>query len=270
MMGGNEENRGCGLPEWERRPRVGESTYDSPSPLSLLLSPISIGMFNHAIRITLPYADVKDVISKWADRCHDAIAYQHDADGEVSKTHVHIGLGGCEVKAEALKRMWPDAPGKGNEFWSFKEWVRKDKTEWQTTPDTYMVYMAKGTLRPVFVKNISNDLVEKSRQSWVEPVKADKTGDNSERIVKKVYDKIVSEFVYRDLSDDDRYERVECSAETLLKLVRSETFRQLWGEHRRFPHASHYKIVAGTVYMRLCEHYNCFEEGMQIISELWL
>lgn len=217
---------------------------------------------HHAVRVTLPYESVKHIVSQWADRSTSAIVYQHTADEEISKTHVHIGLYGCEVKAEALKRMWTDAPGKGNEFWSWKEATPE--------PDKYITYMSKGNLAPVFVKNISEDLVERSRQNWVEPVKADKTGDASEKVIKKVIDRIKESFVYDRLSDEDIVNRVECSAETLCKLVRRETFRQLWGEHRRFPHGSHFKIVAGTAYMRLCEHYDCFEEGMEIISELWL
>lgn len=217
---------------------------------------------NHAIRITLPYEDCSGIISRWADRCQQAIVYQHDADEEISKTHVHLGLYGCEVKAEQLKRMWADAPGKGNEFWSWKE-ASAEATK-------YLTYMSKGNLRPKFIKNFSNDLVEKSRQAWVEPVGNDKPGDSSERMVNKIMTIVKSQFVWKDYTDEDRVERIECSAETLLKLVRKETFRQLWGEHRRFPHASHYKIVAGTVYMRLCEHYGCFEGGMEIISQLWL
>lgn len=213
---------------------------------------------DHAIRITLPYDDCKDIISKWADRSQQAIAYQHDADGEISKTHVHIGLVGCEVKTEALKRMWPDAPGKGNEFWSFKEWIRKDLTQWATTADTYMAYMSKGVLRPVFVKNFSNDKVENSRQSWVEPVKADKTGDASEHQVRK----ILESFKHMKFGMD-------YPIETMFEKVRSVTFRQLWGEHRRVPHASHYKIIAGTAFLRLCEECNRFEDGRVHLQNLW-
>lgn len=224
--------------------------------------------YNYAIRITLPYVDCSGIIRLWSSRCRSLIVYQHDADAEVSKTHVHIGLVGTEVKHEALKRMWVDCPGKGNEFWSWKEWQYDVVTDMNY--DKYLSYMSKGCLAPVFIKNFSEELVENSRQSWVEPVKADKSGDNSDRIVNKVIDKIKSSFVFKPLTDEDIVNRVECSTESLLKLVRRETFRQLWGEHRRFPHASHYKIVAGTAYMRLCEHFGCFEEGMNIISQLWL
>lgn len=220
-------------------------------------------MFSYAIRITLPYDDCKPIISQWADRSSSLIVFEHLADEEISKTHIHIAIGGCEVKTEALKRMWSNAPGKGNEFWSWKDWDGTDK---------YITYMTKGKLSPKFVKNFLSDEVERSRQGWVEPVKADKPGDHTERLVAKIIDKIKLDFVYRTepLTDEEICDRVECSVETLLRCVRRETFRQLWGEHRRFPHASQYKIVAGTAYMRLCEHFGCFEAGMDIISRLWL
>jgi len=216
---------------------------------------------DHAIRVTLPYEDCKHVISQWADRCHDAIVYQHEADGEVSKTHVHIGLGGCEVGIEALKRMWKDAPGKGNEFWSFKPWVRKNKEQWYTTPDTYLVYMAKGALRPVYVKNISNDIVDKSRQSWVEPVKADKPGDHSERVIQQVmkeFDSNDFKTKYRisDMDDED------IGIGVVHQTIRKAVFRKLWGEHKRVPHASFFKIVADSAFLRICERLDRFEEGM--------
>lgn len=221
---------------------------------------------DHAIRVTLPYDDCKDIISIWADRCSQAIVYQHDADGEISKTHVHIGLVGCEVKAEALKRMWPDAPGKGNEFWSFKEWIRKDLTNWATTPDTYIAYMSKGVLRPVFVKNFSNDKVENSRQSWVEPVKADKTGDSSQYDINTVLK------LYDGMSFMTHYARdhiEETPIASILERVRRDTFKYLYAKKRIVPHASHYKIIASSVFMRLCERLNREEEAISALQNLW-
>jgi len=217
--------------------------------------------YNHAIRISMSYDECKEVIFKWLERCNKAIAYEHEADDEVSRTHVHIALYGCEVRAEALKRMWPDAPRKGNEFWSFKDADESSR---------FITYMSKGKLTYKVIKNFSNQEVDRFRQEWVEPVKADKPGDSTEKIINTVMNNIKSKFVYHELTDEERYERVECSAETLLKLVRRETFHQLWKTHRKFPHGSHYKIVAGTAYMRLCEHYDCFDEGFEIISQLWL
>lgn len=248
--------------------------------------------YNHAIRITLPYSDVSSILSLWADRSDKVVAFQHSADEEISKTHVHIALYGCEVKSEALKRMWVDVPGKGNEFWSWKEakpwpkqsdeWilevmksdaVKDEEAKLQLYEDLkYLTYMSKGSLRPLFEKNISRAILERSRQLWVEPVKADKSGDPSERIIKKIMTRfdIKEEIGYhRDDTDVVHLGECEYNLELLLTHVRSVSFRLLWGEHRRVPHASHYKIIASTAFLRICEDAGCFEQGAILIQNLW-
>jgi len=221
-------------------------------------------MFSHAIRVTLPYADCSGIISLWADRSSRAIAYQHTADEEVSKTHVHLALWGCEVKAEALKRMWPEAPGKGNEFWAWKELGLLDNA------GKYLTYMSKGKLAPKYLKNISEDRVEKSRQAWVDPVKDDKTGDNSTYKIMKIIEMIESKHTFKgysiDIEDDDN---ATYMIGKLLEVVRKETFKFLWGEKRIVPHASHYKIIAGSVFLRMCEKYNYLDEGQSLLQNLW-
>lgn len=215
-------------------------------------------MFSYAIRITLPYDDCIDIISKWASRSQKIIVYQHDADEEVSKTHIHLAVGGCEVKAEALKRMWADAPGKGNEFWSWKEW---DGTE------TYITYMSKGKLRPLYTKNFTDEQVERSRQAWVEPVKADKPGDHSDRMITKIVshfdsDDFKTHYGIRDMEDEG------IPIVTIHNRVRSYAFKQLWAEHRKVPHASFFKIVADSAFLRICERLDRFDEGMGVILNI--
>jgi len=228
---------------------------------------------HHAIRITLPYADCSGIISMWADRATAAIAYQHDADEEVTKTHVHLALWNCEVGAEALKRMWINCPGKGNEFWSWKP------ADILNPLDTgcggaliYIGYMIAGssTGAPVFQKNMLTGILETAKANWVEPVKADKTRGHSEHIIKKVLErfdiKIMSRY-YRD----DTIEIGQCkyNLDLLMDNVRTETFKILWGEKRMAPHASHYKIIASTVFLRICEDAKCFGEGVAAIKNLW-
>lgn len=224
--------------------------------------------YNYAIRISLPYDDCKAIISKWADRSVAVVAYQHDADEEISKTHVHIALYGCEVQHEALKRMWVNAPGKGNEFWSFKTWETVQINEMDR--DRYLTYCSKGVLRAKFVKIFSEELLERSRQDWVEPVKADKTGDSSERIISKILAKFDLQKSSRYYRSDDEIE-IGCkyNLELLMDNVRTESFKMLWGERRMAPHASHYKIIATTVFLRLCEQAGCLDEGIGRMKNLW-
>jgi len=227
---------------------------------------------NHAIRITLSYEDCKHIISRWADRCYAAIVYQHDADEEISKTHVHIGLYGCETKAEALKRMWTDCPGKGNEFWSWKEANNSFGGETEDrSSDKYLTYMSKGTLRPVFVKNISEAIVETSRQAWVEPVKADRPGDASEHYIIEVLKKYERYPTLQSFTEHIAMEEGSCpwDLERVLHDIRSSTMKMFYHQTRRVPHATLYKSVAGSAFLRLCERWKVLDLGIGQLKNLW-
>lgn len=116
---------------------------------------------NYAPRISLPWNDLSGVASIWQEYCSQIIIYEHDADEEVSRTHCHFLMIDCTVKEERLKRL-SKLPGKGNEFWS---WIHKQFPN----PDvTFIKYMSKGTLRPVFQKNFSDQIVEEQRGLWID------------------------------------------------------------------------------------------------------
>ena len=55
----------------------------------------------------------------------------------------------------------------------------------------------------------------------------------------------------------------------LLELVRSETMKVFWGENRRVPHASQYKIVASTAYVTIMERIDCLNEAFLHLRNLW-
>lgn len=220
------------------------------------------------VRVTLPYEDCSGIVQQWVQRCDKAIVYEHEADEDVSRTHIHMALVDCEVGNEALKRMWTNAPGSGNGFWSFSD--AKDLP-------TYLVYMTKGKLRPVLVKNYSTAEVEEHRLSW-KPVEQSESKDPSEFMINKVLD----DWLYPSLESFVKYYR-SCKYEEsstlyhssddyckfLLEKVRSVTMKVYWGVNRRVPHASQYKIVAGTVFLRLCEKYGMLSAGIEALQNLW-
>lgn len=113
---------------------------------------------NYAIRLSLPYADISGIFELWSNRSTKGVIYEHEADDEVKRTHCHIGLIGTDCKAEALKRMFKGRTGKGNEFWSFKEWDGSD---------TYITYMSKGYLDAKKAKQFSKEELDESRSKWV-------------------------------------------------------------------------------------------------------
>lgn len=233
---------------------------------------------NHAIRITLSYDDCSGVIAKWADRCQAAVVYQHDADEEVSKTHVHLALFKCEVKAEALKRMWEDCPGKGNEFWSFKEWKVDDDFLVVVKPNKYITYMTKGYLYASFNKNISKEILEASRLAWVDHDTAAPTKDSTQYFI----DEILEKFKYQSSYDYIEHYRHESFLDSntvmysmrdylgfLLSEVRMRTMKVMWSKNRRTPPASLYKTVAGSVFLTLAERFDWMDTAIDVLTQKW-
>lgn len=122
-------------------------------------------MPNYAPRITLPFHDVSGVIRMWSDACSQVVVYEHQADEEVSATHVHMILMDCKYKtAQQLKNIFYkeiETNRKGNELWS---WEHKDFTN----PDlSFITYMSKGVLEPIFVKNVEQRQIENFRSKWI-------------------------------------------------------------------------------------------------------
>lgn len=123
-------------------------------------------MPNYAPRVTLSYNDVSGVIRMWSKSCDKMVVYEHEADEEVATTHVHMIMVNCKYKSQDTLcnqfRKLIETERKGNELWS---WEHKN----YPNPDiTYIKYMTKGKLKPVYVKNVSEDEIETYRSQWVD------------------------------------------------------------------------------------------------------
>lgn len=121
-------------------------------------------MPNHAIRVALAYDDISGVIATWIDRCNRCVVFEHPKDATVNKTHVHLALWGCDVEAEALKRMWKNRPAdaKGNKFWSWKDLEDYDESNLR-----HITYLTKGKYAAKAAKNISEQILDKAKELWV-------------------------------------------------------------------------------------------------------
>jgi len=114
------------------------------------------------IRISHPWEKVKELVMNWEAYCLTIVVYQHDADEDVNRTHCHMVLTGLCVGRKRLRQI-ADSKGfpiKGNENCSI---VAYDGSK------TPYVYMAKGTLDPVFLKGFDQNTAEEWKQAWVEP-----------------------------------------------------------------------------------------------------
>ena len=99
-----------------------------------------------AVRITRDFESLKPFFDKLVVSHPDSvlIAFQHDADEDVSRTHVHMALIGVNPSTDTLKRWIKNECGitdMSRYDWSFKQLESLDR---------YVTYMSKGTLDPVF------------------------------------------------------------------------------------------------------------------------
>lgn len=152
-------------------------------------------MPNYSARVSLSYEDLSGVFTTWSESCEKMVVYQHDADDEVNRTHCHLLMLECKYKTpEALKRQLFNrlsVADKGNSFWS-----------WKADSDIkFIVYMSKGKLRPVFVKNFSPAELEELRLQWKEPTPKGNLLTEKKESTKTKYDLI--EDMMKEINDDD-------------------------------------------------------------------
>lgn len=142
-------------------------------------------MPNYAPRVSLSYADMSGVIEEWSQSCKEMVVYQHDPDKDVNRVHIHMVMIDCKYKtAEALKRQFHsrvETDLKGNALWS---WEHESYI-----PDiSFVTYMSKGELAPVFVKNILPARIEELRLQWKEPTPKGKLLTEKKESQKTKYD----------------------------------------------------------------------------------
>lgn len=115
-------------------------------------------MVDLAVRVTRKYDDVFD----WVDSIKSSkiCIYEHEADTEVSRTHIHMLIMGCELKPDSLKARYKKLYGNIDaKDWSFK--TAKD--------EEFITYMSKGKLVPKLTKGYTVAEIQSYTEKWVEP-----------------------------------------------------------------------------------------------------
>lgn len=118
-----------------------------------------------AFRITRTYDKLEQFVQKLSDHCTKLIVYQHDADEEIARDHIHGLVTECTVSTDTLKN-WIKNVINCKQFpksdWSF---IAKDK-QGNPVNDSFITYMSKGILQPRYVKGYDDDVIEQFRLHW--------------------------------------------------------------------------------------------------------
>lgn len=179
-------------------------------------------MPNYAPRVSVCYADMSGVVHDWSETCEKMVVYQHDADAEVPRTHLHFLIVNCKHKSpEALKRKFHsrvETDLVANELWA---WTHKD---YPNPDEGFIPYMTKGNLAPVFVKNFSPDELEAARAKWIEPIPKGKClltdeKEDTKKPKKKTRRELVDIISARYKALEQKHELFEKIADQITKIV---------------------------------------------------
>lgn len=118
-----------------------------------------------AIRLTYAYDTIKEVIEKLKDHCSAIAVYEHQADEEVSRTHIHALVVDCKVSTDTIKNWVRKVIGAVDKNdWSFKTAAKNTEEQYG-----FIVYMTKGVLEPVYSSGYDTALLDQAKSKWVDP-----------------------------------------------------------------------------------------------------
>jgi len=123
-------------------------------------------MEGYAVRITLAYNALPNVLEKWHDICEQIIVYEHPAP-PANRQHCHLLIVNPKVTSKTFKDRSGLGNG-GNAFWSWKN--LKPKT--RASALLYCRYMSKGIYDPKYqhgqITHISPEELAVEKANWVQ------------------------------------------------------------------------------------------------------
>lgn len=234
-------------------------------------------MLLHAC-IFAAYAELGNLVGVWADKCSSFAVVEHPADGKTKRVHCHFLMESSMADDDPFrssgKKELGDFFKRGNYWIASRVQKGPHAGKLLEKPQT-LVYMLKGKFTPKFAKNISQEEVETSRQSWVEKVNSDETEVNpTEHFIREVvamYDRFPTYQAYlveHELKYEDMLNPPSPST-MLLDDIRHGSYSMLYRHKHMAPHAQFYKQIASTAFLRVMEKWGRLDEGIHKILNLW-
>lgn len=121
------------------------------------------------IRISRSFTELnpkeESFITKLAEVCDVLVVYEHEADDEISRTHIHCYADNPRVSTDTMKNWVKKALG-------VTKFVKTDWSFPEAQDEGFITYMSKGHLDPLFIKGITADACTLLKAQWVEIPKA--------------------------------------------------------------------------------------------------
>lgn len=233
-------------------------------------------MNNYAPRISASFADISGVISQWYNLCEKVAIFEHPADRTVKRTHCHLLLMGCTVKAEALKRRFTkEYPNEGgNKFW---------KWESKREPSVPIIrYFSKGRFHSKYLQGITQEEEEHYRSLWVgdKPAILDdvisQLGDTNEIVVKPQQTLITESFNYKAKKANQWDEMLRAfinkwtaTDHVPLDVIRKWAFHWFFTNTGQIPPVSLYKQRVASLYYFHKYEKDEQDEAYEDLKNLW-
>lgn len=125
---------------------------------------------NFAFRITSSYDVIQESLKELTDMCSKVAIYQHDADEEIERTHIHGLLMGCSRGEDTIRNRFFKGKYDASDYelkqkYKVKEGLEKIKRSYPVD-DKYIIYMSKGVHDPVFLKTYTNEECDVYKAMW--------------------------------------------------------------------------------------------------------
>lgn len=115
------------------------------------------------VRVTKSFSDMLRCFPEFEKVCDKLVVYEHEADEEISRTHVHFLITEVKVNRETLKNIIRKHCGDMlRSDWSFKECNDIGPT---------ITYMSKGRLSWLYKHNFEEEYINECKSLWKDPTK---------------------------------------------------------------------------------------------------
>lgn len=164
-------------------------------------------MSNYAVRISRTFKECEDWLIKCSNDSIKVLVYEHPADKDVSRTHIHALFTNVNTTTETLKN-WLKATLGVNNFprtdWSFKtEYYIKETGETieiTNKPNKFITYMSKGCIDPLMnTSDYDDDDINMLKGMWIDfknkSAKPDNKVINAEVVITNVVKKTKKELM---------------------------------------------------------------------------
>jgi len=124
-------------------------------------------MPDFAFRISVPWTECSHIVIPYLkDICSTLVIYEHEADEDVMRTHIHGLIMGCQRSDDTLRNMLFK-----KEFTKNYELKSTFKTRDKGTQPVglkFITYMSKGKLEPQYFHGITKEAIDEYKAAWVD------------------------------------------------------------------------------------------------------